>query len=130
MATVHFFEKPGCANNARQKKLLAASGHTVIAKNLLTHPWNRESLLAFFEHKPVAEWFNRASPRVKSGEILPEASTREEAIALMLEDPLLIRRPLIEIEDRREAGFDQERLHAWIGLSGNLADPEACRKDP
>ncbi len=128
MATVFFFEKPGCGNNARQKKLLAASGHTVIAKNILTHPWTEESLAVFFGSRPVHEWFNKASPRVKSWEIVPEALSAEEAVNLMLKDPLLIRRPLIEIEGRRDAGFDQERLHEWIGLSAILSDPEACRK--
>jgi hypothetical protein len=36
MATITFYEKPGCINNTRQKKLIAAAGHQVIAKNLLT----------------------------------------------------------------------------------------------
>jgi hypothetical protein len=30
MATVHFYEKPGCINNTRQKKILAAAGHEVL----------------------------------------------------------------------------------------------------
>lgn len=128
MATVFFFEKPGCGNNARQKKLLAASGHTVIAKNILNHPWTAESLLAFLEKKPVPEWFNRASPRLKSGEIDPEKLSEEEALELMLKDPILIRRPLIEIDGIRSAGFDQQRLDDWIGLSSNIQDPEACLK--
>lgn len=128
MATVFFFEKPGCGNNARQKKLLAASGHTVIAKDILNHPWSMESLFSFLEKKPVSEWFNSASPRIKSGEIDPEKLSEKEALELMLKDPLLIRRPLIEIEDRREAGFDQDSLNEWIGLSASLRDPEACLK--
>ena len=36
MATITFYEKPGCINNTRQKKLLEAAGHQVVAKNLLT----------------------------------------------------------------------------------------------
>ena len=38
MAKVIFYEKPGCANNAKQKALLAAAGHEVEARNLLTEP--------------------------------------------------------------------------------------------
>ena len=48
MATVTFYEKPGCINNTRQKKLLAAAGHQVVAKNLLTEVWQAERLRAFF----------------------------------------------------------------------------------
>ncbi len=128
MATVMFFEKPGCINNARQKKLLAASGHTVIAKSILTHSWTAESLLPFFSSKPVSDWFNRASPRVKSGEIAPEKVTAREAIELMLKDHLLIRRPLLEVDGRFDAGFDQEKIAAWIGLSSSLENAEECQR--
>ena len=41
MASVLFFEKPGCVNNTRQKALLAASGHSVWARNLLAEKWTR-----------------------------------------------------------------------------------------
>ena len=49
----------------------------------------------------------------------------------MLADPLLIRRPLIEVERRREAGFDAALIDAWIGLTPAAAPVgEGCaRKD-
>ena len=53
MATVTFYEKPGCINNTRQKKLLAAAGHQVEVKNLLTEAWQAERLRAFFGDMPV-----------------------------------------------------------------------------
>lgn len=129
MTTVIFYEKPGCTNNTRQKVLLAAAGHTVLAKNLLTEPWTRERLLAFFGNRPVAEWFNRAAPRVKSGEVVPEALDAETALAMMRAEPLLIRRPLIEADGRREVGFDQQVIDDWLGLSRKVeGDLEGCPK--
>lgn len=129
MTTVIFYEKPGCANNARQKALLAAAGHTVLAKNLLIEPWTKERLLAFFGNRPVAEWFNRASPKVKSGELIPEAVDAETALAMMRADPLLIRRPLIEADGRREVGFDPAVIEVWLGLNGRAEiGLEACPK--
>lgn len=131
MTTVEFYEKPGCANNTRQKILLVQAGHTVWAKNLLTEPWTRDRLLQFFGNKPVADWFNRAAPKIKSGEIVPEQIDADTAIAMMLSEPLLIRRPLIEAEGRREVGFDPIKIDAWLGLSkvpeGNI---EGCAKKP
>ncbi len=62
MAEVIFFEKPGCAGNARQKRLLAQSGHAVDARSLLAEPWTAETLRPFFGDRPVAEWFT-APPR-------------------------------------------------------------------
>lgn len=116
MAHVVFFEKPGCGGNARQKKLLSDSGHDVEARNLLAEPWTEAALLAFFGARPVAEWFNRASPRIKAGEIVPEAVDAKQAMDLMLTDPLLIRRPLLQVGDRRETGWDEALVDAWIGL--------------
>ncbi len=35
MATILFYEKPGCRMNARQKRMIEAAGHIVNAKSLL-----------------------------------------------------------------------------------------------
>jgi nitrogenase-associated protein len=131
MAHVVFYEKPGCANNARQKRLLEAAGHRLSVRDLLREPWTAERLLGFFGRRPVAEWFNRAAPQVKSGAVEPEKLDAAGAIALMLAEPILIRRPLIEVEGRREIGFDLEQVDAWIGVTARPApgtDIETCRR--
>ena len=128
MATVTFYEKPGCANNTRQKKLLAAAGHQVIAKDLLTEDWTATRLRPFFGRLAIRDWFNYSAPAIKLGEIDPETQSEEEALALMLENPLLIRRPLMQVGDGLMAGFDQEVVDNWIGLQKTEAtsDLESC----
>jgi nitrogenase-associated protein len=116
MAHVIFYEKPGCAGNARQKALLRASGHELEVRNLLTEPWSSSSLRPYFGAKPVREWFNASSPRIKSGEIDPDKVTPQQALVMMIVDPLLIRRPLMRIGDHCEAGFDSAAVDQWIGL--------------
>ncbi|MDA8230298.1 MAG: arsenate reductase family protein [Magnetospirillum sp.] len=116
MAHVIFYEKPGCANNTLQKRLLIASGHMVVAKDIIAEPWTPDRLRRFFEKRPVAEWFNPAAPRIKSGEVCPANLTESQALDAMCRDPLLIRRPLIEAENRRVCGFDEVFLATWIGL--------------
>ena len=96
--------------------MLTAAGHEVVVYNLLTEPWTVEKLRSFFGDRPVSEWFNKAAPSVKSGEVNPENITAEKALVMMLRDPLLIRRPLIQVGDKREVGFDVEKIDAWIGL--------------
>lgn len=127
---VTFWEKPGCKGNARQKALLIASGHKLAVRNLLTETWTGERLLSFFDGLAVAEWFNRSSPRVKSGEIAVEGLNGEAALNLMLADPLLIRRPLMEADGRRCAGFEPERMQGWIDIKPQLLEnaspPETC----
>lgn len=117
MTHLVFFEKPGCAGNARQRALLEAAGHTLERRNLLTEPWTPERLLEFLAPLPVAQWFNRAAPRVKRGEIVPEQLDADAALALLLAEPLLIRRPLMQRTDdgTRLVGFDTTEVERFVG---------------
>jgi len=127
VATIIFYQKPGCRTNTRQKQMLEAAGHGVVAKSLLAEPWTDERLRGFFGSTPVASWFNPAAPRIKSGEIDPAAFDASAALAILVADPLLIRRPLVEADGQRCAGFDREPV---TSLLGGAADPnaEACSR--
>ena len=116
MAKVIFYEKPGCKNNTKQKTLLEAAGHQLETHNLLKEAWTKDNLRLFFGDRPVAEWFNKAAPKVKSGEVVPEQTDAETALTMMVNEPLLIRRPLMQVGDRREEGFDVEVVNNWVGL--------------
>lgn len=129
MTTVEFYEKPGCIGNSRQKSLLLAAGHTLRVHNLLAEPWTPEKLRPFFGDRPVAEWFNPTAPPITAGEIHPDQLTADQALALMVEQPILIRRPLLQVSDRCTAGFDLPTINAWIGLtpeSDLTQDVESC----
>lgn len=129
MATVIFYEKPGCLSNARQKKQIEEAGHTVIARNLLAESWSAERLRTFFGDRPVREWFNSNAPALKAGRVRPDTLDATSALALMVEDPLLIRRPLWEIAGVRHAGFDADTVATWLGISAHATVPrdfETC----
>jgi len=128
VATVLVYQKPGCGTNARQIRALEAAGHQVLAKSLLTEPWTAPELQSYFGDTPVASWFNPAAPRVKSGEIDPAATDAASAIALMLGDPLLIRRPLIDANGARCAGFDREPVLSLLGGSTDRRDLQGCTR--
>jgi nitrogenase-associated protein len=105
MVELLFYEKPGCVGNDMQKSLLRSQGVSFQVRDLLSHPWTADSLRVFFGEKPVAEWFNSSAPQVKSGEIAVDSLTEEEALSLMLREPILIRRPLMELSGIRQSGF-------------------------
>ncbi|MBE9226173.1 hypothetical protein IQ264_12130 [Phormidium sp. LEGE 05292] len=129
MFTVIFYEKPGCTNNKKQKALLLEAGHQVQPENLLTTTWTKEKLRPFFGDLPVREWFNYSAPRVKSGDVNPEFLDENTALELMMADPLLIRRPLIQVGDVLTVGFNLEKINAWIGLKPEVPvnqDLETC----
>jgi nitrogenase-associated protein len=132
MACITYFTKLGCATSTKQVDLLRQSGHEVEVRNLLEHSWSPEELLTYFGDMPVKLWFNPNSPRVKSGEIDPNAYDSLSALGLMLEDHLLIRRPLMESDGTRMCGFDPASVHAWVGLDSpeeaisNSANFQTC----
>jgi nitrogenase-associated protein len=116
MVTVLFYEKPGCINNTRQKRLLQDAGHRVIARSLLLEPWTPDRLRPFFDNLPLASWFNTTAPAIKTGLVVPHLLDSETALALMVLDPLLIRRPLMQVGDQCWVGFDTNIIDQWIGL--------------
>ena len=103
----------------KQKAALRAAGHTLEVRDLLAWPWTAEALRDWFAGLAVADWFNRSAPKVRDGEIVPGALSAEAALALLLAEPLLIRRPLMQRSDdgSRRVGFDTAAIDAWVGLA-------------
>ena len=128
MDSLLFFEKPGCLTNRKQKNLLREAGYALDVRDLLATEWSAEELRAYLGSRPVAEWFNRAAPAVKSGEVDPDALDEEQALALLLQTHLLIRRPLIRYGDTRLVGFDAAALDALLpnGFKPDATPQEGC----
>lgn len=124
MAHVIFYEKPGCINNTKQKTWLEAAGHTVEARSILEHEWEADELRSFLPGDEPAAWFNRTAPVIKSGELDPDAFDEAGAVAAMLEDHLLIKRPLMEFDGMKLQGFDKEKIDMLIGLSAAPGNEE------
>jgi nitrogenase-associated protein len=117
MTTILFYEKPGCINNTKQKQLLQEAGYEVDARNLLTEGWSAARLEPFFSGLAVADWFNRSAPQVKDGQVIPELLTAEQAMQMLLLEPLLIRRPLIQIGEHYLVGFEADRVNQVLALA-------------
>lgn len=126
MARVIFYGKPTCGGNARQRARLTASGHEVEARDLFAHPWSAGELLTFLDGLMPADWFNPSAARIKSGEVDPLVLAADEALAHLMADPRLIRRPLLDIEGRRVAGWNEALLDDLIGLKAGMSVGAMC----
>jgi len=122
MSNVIFFTKPGCQTGIKQIEVLQEAGHYVNVQSILDHPWTLDELLSYFGDLPVNKWFNPNSPRVKSGEVDPGSFDKASATTAMMQDHLLIRRPLLQVGDRRKCGFDIDEINEWIGVSSEYLD--------
>ena len=109
MSDVIFYEKPGCIGNQQQKILLSSQGCLLDVRDLLSEPWTATRLRPFFADKPVREWFNLSAPRVKSGQLDIQGLDEQQAIALMLDTPSIIKRPLLDTGSQRHVGFKPEQ---------------------
>ena len=130
MTEIIFFEKTGCVNNTKQKELLSLAGHKVIPIDILKHNWNENEILSFFKNKPIKDWFNMMAPSIKSGSITPDKYNQTEALSLLLSEHILIKRPLMIINNEYIVGFDKDFLDQKIGLSSpNLKSQKLMDSD-
>ncbi|MBB1487594.1 ArsC/Spx/MgsR family protein [Oceanospirillum sediminis] len=117
MKTVIFYEKPGCQGNLKQRQRLKHNGYAIEVKSILSHVWCPASLKAFLQHRPVNEWFNRSAPMIKQGQVNPELLSESDALTLMIKNPLLIRRPLLEYAGEKRCGFDNDVVVSLLQLA-------------
>ena len=117
MAKIIFYEKTGCKNNTKQKKILTLTGHEVEAIDLIQHPWTKDVLLSFFSGIEPKYWFNLNAPAFSEGLLEPEQFDEESALEALLKDHILIKRPLLIIGDIKLVGFDAERIATLIGIN-------------
>ncbi len=91
-----------------------------------------ERLAQFLDTLPVRDWFNRSAPRVRGGEINPESLDAPNAVAELIAEPLLIRRPLMIIDGVPVVGFDAAQLNARfsLGLDDGEENLEGCPRKP
>lgn len=122
MTELVFYEKPGCIGNLRQQKLLRSQGFDFVVRDLISESWSVARLRPYFEDKPVAQWFNTTAPRVKSGELPVNELNETEALTLMVDDPILIRRPLLALGELRQSGFEAGTVLTALGVELNPAE--------
>lgn len=114
ITAVTFYEKPGCATNQKQKKLLNQHGCILEIKSLIDTKFSPEELVRFFTPLPVAHWFNPNAPQIKQGLIDPTTLSAEEAILAMQQEPILIKRPLMIIKGEYLCGFDTKTISSLL----------------
>jgi nitrogenase-associated protein len=117
MATITFFEKTGCVNNTKQKQILQLSGHIVTPINLISYDWTIEELEEIFKDTMPESCFNLNAPQITSGEINPKSYTKSEALQALLNEHILIKRPILKINDSYIVGFNTDKLDELFDIS-------------
>lgn len=113
---VTFYEKPGCLGNKKQKEVLKANGVDFEVKSMLDTKWDKSTLESFFANLEKEQIVNESAPKIKSGEIDLNSVTKEQLIYKMINDPILIKRPLIIVGDSKICGFNIPKLNEALNL--------------
>ena len=112
-----FYEKTGCSGNAKQKELLKSHNISFSVKSLLDTSWSKESLGEFFKGLDTKDIFNPFAPQIRDKEIDISKLSKDEAIELMIKNPILIKRPLLDINGVKICGFDIEKINELLNVN-------------
>lgn len=128
---VVFYEKTGCAGNQRQKKVLTSQGISFEVRSLLDTKWTPKILGEFFTNLDKMDIVNQSAPKIKNNEIDLNALSKDEIVTLMCSEPILIKRPLLEIGDKKVCGFDIEKINQILNskIDENLEIPTCLSSD-
>ncbi len=112
-----FYEKTGCSGNAKQKELLKSHNISFSVKSLLDTSWSKETLSEFFKGLELVDMFNPFAPQIRDKEIDINTLSKDEAIELMIKNPILIKRPLLDINGVKLCGFDIEKINELLNTN-------------
>ncbi len=73
-----------------------------------------DELTKLFAGRDSRDFINPRSPAFKAMGLVGKTLSREQAIALMVKEPNLLKRPLVLVGNEIIAGFDRERLRAAL----------------
>ena len=122
---VSFYEKPGCKGNERQKKLLIEAGYALHVIDLLSKDWKTEDLLKFFSGRSIYDCVNTRAPKITKEGFDPSKLSEDELLMEMINNPILIKRPLLFYRGEFGVGFDNDLVDK---LLGDLQRPSECQK--
>ena len=110
------FTKAGCSTCIKAKQLLMANGVHFTERDIFKHPLTEKELRALCGERPLSALFSSRSPSAKALGLLDRELGEQELLAHMLQEPRLIRRPLVTRGEELLIGYDEERLRAMLQL--------------
>ncbi len=85
-------------------------GVELAERDFFKEPFSEEELRALIGDRPISEVFSWKSPSFRKLGLDPESLTDDRLVELMLEEPRLIRRPMMVIGDELVVGADLRAL--------------------
>ncbi len=84
------------------------------ARDFFKEPFAEDELAAMMKLAPPSEIFSWRSPSLKSMDVDRESLMPEDLLRLMLQEPRLIRRPILRVGDRLIVGANLKTIEAAL----------------
>lgn len=91
-------------------------GFTLDERDFFKEPFTRDDIKEILGNNPASDMFNFKSPSFKKLDLTAGDLSDEELINLMLEEPRLVRRPVIIIAGKTYFGASRKVLEAELNL--------------
>ena len=83
-------------------------------RDFFKNKFSREEIIKLLQGRPASEMFNPRSPSVKSLGLDPAKLSNDKLIDLMLQEPRLVHRPVVRIDDKVYFGADSKVLEKLL----------------
>lgn len=84
-------------------------------RDIFKQPLSADEIRQLAGDRPIAEIFSWKSPTARQRGLTPGTLSDDEMIQFMLDEPRLVRRPLIAAGDRLIVGLDRPAIAALAG---------------
>ena len=110
MKRVTLYSKTGCTTCLKARQYLLQKGVHHTERDIFKHTLTEAELRKLAGDRPLKELFSYRSPSVKALGLADRQLSDDEMMQYMLQEPRLIRRPLVQVENLLEVGFSPEHL--------------------
>lgn len=110
MKRVTLYTKTGCTTCNKAKQLLMQRGIHYTERDIFKHPLNEQELRSLADKRSLQALFSHRSPSVKALGLQDRELSDEELVSYMLQEPRLIRRPLVTAGEAIAVGYLPEQI--------------------
>lgn len=116
MKRLTLYTKSGCTSCTKARQFLLGAGVHYAERDIFKHPLTEAELRRIAKGRAMSELFSYRSPSVKALGLDGRELSEAEMIKHMLEEPRLIRRPLLANDESLIVGYDEAGMRALLQL--------------
>lgn len=117
---VVFYWYPKCSTCRKAKKFLDEHGITYKEVNMIEHVPTKYQMTTWMDesHYPVRRYFNTSGQLYRASDLKDRLDTmsREEVVEALISDGMMIRRPILAVEDAVVFGFKEDQYKGLLNL--------------